>query len=83
MMLAAWNDGVASCPNRLPDPAPVGELLGLGEAERVVIVLSFGSPAVPSTPLPPRPRRGRRAPTAGHSSSPPSACRRFRGGRTL
>lgn len=44
MMLAAWNDGVASCPNGLPDPAPVGELLGLGEGERVVIVLSFGFP---------------------------------------
>jgi nitroreductase len=44
MMLSAWNDGVASCPNGLPDPAPVGELLGLGEAERVVTVLSFGFP---------------------------------------
>jgi nitroreductase len=44
MMLAAWNDGVASCPNGLPDPAPVGELLGLGEGERVVVVLSFGFP---------------------------------------
>jgi nitroreductase len=44
MMLAACNDGVASCPNGLPDPAPVGELLGLGEGQRVVIVLSFGFP---------------------------------------
>jgi nitroreductase len=44
MMLAAWNDGVVSCPNGMPDPAPVGELLGLGEGERVVIVLSFGFP---------------------------------------
>lgn len=44
MMLAAWNDGVASCPNGLPDPASVGELLGLGDGERVVIVLSFGFP---------------------------------------
>ncbi len=44
MMLAAWNDGVASCPNGLPDRGPVGELLGLGEGERVVIVLSFGFP---------------------------------------
>ena len=32
MRLAAWNDGVASCPNGLPDPAPVGVLLGLGGA---------------------------------------------------
>ena len=44
MMLAAWNDGVVSCPNGMPDPAPVGELLGLGEGERVVVVLSFGFP---------------------------------------
>ena len=44
MMLAAWNDGVASYPNGLPDPAPVGKLLDLGEGERVVIVLSFGFP---------------------------------------
>jgi hypothetical protein len=28
----------------MPDPAAVGELLGLGERERVVIVLSFGFP---------------------------------------
>ena len=44
MMLAAWNDGLASCPNGMPDPASVGELLGLDEGERVVIVLSFGFP---------------------------------------
>ena len=44
MMLAAWNDGVASCPNGLPDPAAGGELLGLGEGEGVAIVLSFGFP---------------------------------------
>ena len=44
MMLAAWNDGVASYPNGLPDRAPVGELLALGEGERVVIVRSFGFP---------------------------------------
>jgi nitroreductase len=34
MMLAAWNDGVAPCPNGLPDPASVGERLGLGEGDR-------------------------------------------------
>ena len=44
MMLAAWNEGVVSCPNGMPDPAPVGELLALGEGERVAIVLSFGFP---------------------------------------
>ena len=44
MMLAAWNDGVAPSPNGMPDPAPVGELLGLGGASGSVIVLSFGFP---------------------------------------
>jgi nitroreductase len=44
MMLSARNDDVASCPNGAPDPAPVGELLGLGEDDRVAIVLSFGFP---------------------------------------
>jgi nitroreductase len=44
VMLAAWNVGLASCPNGLPGAAVVGELLGLGEGERVAIVLSFGFP---------------------------------------
>jgi nitroreductase len=44
MMLAAWNDGLASCPNGLSDAEAVGELLGLGDGERVVIVPSFGFP---------------------------------------
>jgi nitroreductase len=45
MMLAAWNDGVTSCPNGLPDADATGGLLGLDEGERVVNVLSFGYPA--------------------------------------
>jgi nitroreductase len=44
VMLAAWNDGVASCSSGLPGAAAVGELPGLGEGERVVFVLSFGFP---------------------------------------
>jgi nitroreductase len=44
VMLAAWNDGLASCPNGPPGAASVGELLGLGAGEWVVIVLSFGFP---------------------------------------
>jgi nitroreductase len=44
VMLAAWNDGLASCPNGLPGAAAVAELLGLGEGERVAIALSFGFP---------------------------------------
>jgi nitroreductase len=45
MMLAAWNDGVGSCPNGMPDPEAVGALLGLEDDERPVIVLTFGYPA--------------------------------------
>jgi nitroreductase len=50
MMLAAWNDGVTSCPNGMPDADTTGELLGLDEGERVVNVLSFGYPARPRDP---------------------------------
>jgi nitroreductase len=45
MMLAAWNDGIGSCPNGIPDPDAVGHLLGLDEDERPAIVLTFGYPA--------------------------------------
>jgi nitroreductase len=50
MMLAAWNDGVTSCPNGMPDRAATGELLGLGENEQVLTILSFGYPARPRDP---------------------------------
>jgi len=43
MMLAAWNDGVASCPNGIADADTAKEALGLDEPP--VIVLSFGYPA--------------------------------------
>jgi nitroreductase len=45
MMLAAWNDGVTSCPNGMPDRATTGALLALAEDEEVATVLSFGYPA--------------------------------------
>jgi len=45
MMLAAWNDGVTSCPNGMPDASLTGEVLGLGEDEHVINVISFGYPA--------------------------------------
>jgi nitroreductase len=44
MMLAAWNDGITSCPNGMPDRGKTGALLGLGEDEDVAMVLSFGYP---------------------------------------
>jgi nitroreductase len=50
MMLAAWNDGVTSCPNGMPDAGKAGEVLGLGEDEHVINVISFGYPARERSP---------------------------------
>jgi nitroreductase len=47
MLLAAWNEGVGSSPNGMPDRAAVGEVLGVAEDEEVATVLSFGYPARP------------------------------------
>jgi nitroreductase len=46
MMLAAWNDGVVSCPNGIKDPEAAAKICG-GE---VKAVLSFGYPAKPRDP---------------------------------
>jgi nitroreductase len=45
MMLAAWNEGVGSCPNGIADAAKMGEVLGLDDEDHFAIVLSFGYPA--------------------------------------
>lgn len=50
MFLAAWNDGVASGPNGIPDPDRTGEVLGVEGEERPRIVLAFGYPARPVDP---------------------------------
>jgi nitroreductase len=42
MMLAAWNDGVASCPNGIADKDAAVEALGLDDPP--INVLSFGYP---------------------------------------
>ncbi len=44
MMLAAWNDGVASCPNGIADAAGARAALGLGEDEPIATILTFGYP---------------------------------------
>jgi nitroreductase len=44
MMLVAWNDGVASCPNGMPDPAATADALGLEGDLLPVTVLAFGYP---------------------------------------
>jgi nitroreductase len=46
MMLAAWGEGVVSCPNGVADAAAAADLIG-GEP---AIVLSFGYPARPRDP---------------------------------
>lgn len=47
MLLAAWNEGVASCPNGIANESVAREALGLAEDEKLVIVLSFGLPERP------------------------------------
>jgi nitroreductase len=44
MMLQAWGDGIASCPNGIADREGLRRVLGLEGEERAVIVLSFGEP---------------------------------------
>ncbi|MDX6468077.1 MAG: hypothetical protein QOI27_3117 [Gaiellaceae bacterium] len=46
MMLAAWNDGVASCPNGVKDVEAAARICG-GEVKSI---LSFGYPAKPRDP---------------------------------
>jgi nitroreductase len=50
MFLAAWNEGVVSCPNGMPDADAAAEAFGLEGDEKPVIVLSFGYPARPQNP---------------------------------
>jgi nitroreductase len=44
MLLAAWNEGVGSCPNGLSDDAKAHAALGLDPEEPIAIVLTFGYP---------------------------------------
>lgn len=44
MLLAAWADGIASCPNGIADEALAREVLECEADETPVIVLSFGLP---------------------------------------
>jgi nitroreductase len=50
MMLAAWSDGIGSCPNGVADPGALAAVLGTGDDEQVVTVLGFGYPARPVDP---------------------------------
>jgi nitroreductase len=50
MFLAAWNDGVVSCPNGMPDPAAAAAALDLEEGWLPVNIPSFGYPKRPLDP---------------------------------
>jgi len=50
MMLVAWNEGVVSCPNGMPDRARTAQVLGLEGDLEPVIVLSFAYPRRPLDP---------------------------------
>lgn len=50
MLLAAWNEGVGSCPNSISDEPAARAALQLDDEERIAIVLSFGYPAKPCDP---------------------------------
>jgi hypothetical protein len=47
MLLAAWNEGVSSCPNGIADAERLRAALALAEDEDVAIVLTFGMPEKP------------------------------------
>jgi nitroreductase len=50
MMLAAWNEGIGSCPNGIADAEAMGRAIELGEGEQVANVVSFGYPLRPRSP---------------------------------
>ncbi len=55
MMLAAWAEGIASCPVSMHDQECARRVLGVPEEHRIPIVLAFGYPtAVPRAPGAPR-----------------------------
>ena len=50
MMLAAWDEGIASCPNAIADRDGIRRLVGAGDGEEVAILVSFGHPASQKDP---------------------------------
>jgi nitroreductase len=50
MLLVAWNEGVASCPNGMRDQAAAAAALGLDEGWLPVNIPSFGYPKRPRDP---------------------------------
>ena len=58
MMIAAWAEGITSCPTSMHRPEDAARVLGLPEGYRVATVLPFGYPAPveDGAARPPRPR---------------------------
>jgi nitroreductase len=50
MMLAAWNEGIGSCPNGIADAERLRDVLAHGPDDQVATVLTFGYPARRSDP---------------------------------
>jgi nitroreductase len=50
MMLAAWNEGIGSCPNGVADAEAMARALELADGEKAAIVLTFGYPLRPVSP---------------------------------
>jgi nitroreductase len=50
MMLAAWDEGIGSCPNGIADAEEMGRALELADGEQAANVVSFGYPLRPRSP---------------------------------
>jgi nitroreductase len=50
MMLVAWNEGVVSCPNGMPDPLAAAAVLDLEEGRLPVNIPTFAYPKQPFDP---------------------------------
>jgi nitroreductase len=57
MMLAAWAEGIASCPASMHDAAAAADVLGLPEGYLVANTIAFGYPADSDPLRPARPRK--------------------------
>ena len=56
MMVAAWAEGISSCPTSMHNMPCAQAVLGLPEDHRVAILLPFGYPLANNTPRPGRQR---------------------------
>ncbi|MEA2372383.1 MAG: hypothetical protein QOH12_2777 [Solirubrobacteraceae bacterium] len=50
MMLAAWSEGIGSCPNGVADSELLADVVGRQADEEIVIAIGFGYPARPVDP---------------------------------